>query len=108
MQVQKPAIFFVQDTRNDPAFDAEAIGRSNAAGRPELVDTIWVAYGARDLAHAIAHELVHVLADSGEHSDAPGNLMRDETSPSNIALTAAQCRRVIAHGTANGLLGPLK
>jgi hypothetical protein len=94
----------VQETRSDPAFDAEAIGVSNAQRRPELANTVWVAYGARDLAHAIAHELVHVLSDSGEHSDALGNLMRDETSPENAALTAEQCARMRSRGAANGLL----
>ena len=30
LPVPKPAVFFVDDTLNDPAFDAEAIGRANA------------------------------------------------------------------------------
>ena len=102
----KPAVFFVEDTRNRPAFDAEAIGRANAATRPELADTIWVAYGARDLPYALAHELVHVLTDSGEHSDEPGNLMRTETSPHNATLTAVQCERLRARGQTHGLLTP--
>jgi hypothetical protein len=105
MPVPKPAVFFVDDTRNDPAFDAEAIGRANAAGRPELADTVWVAHGARDLAQALAHELVHVLSDSGAHSEASGNLMRAETSPGDTRLTEAQCRLLRARGEANGLLG---
>jgi hypothetical protein len=104
LPVAKPAVFFVEDTRNVPAFDAEAIGRGNAATRPELADTVWVAWGARDLPLALAHELVHVLADSGEHSDEPGNLMREETSPENTRLTPAQCERLRARGEANGLL----
>ncbi|HEX6320145.1 MAG TPA: hypothetical protein VFZ84_14925 [Burkholderiales bacterium] len=104
MPVPKPAVFFVDDTRNDPAFDAEAIGRANAPGRPELADTVWVAYGARDLPLVLAHELVHLLSDSGAHSDAPGNLMRAETSPGDTRLTEAQCRLLRAKGEANGLL----
>lgn len=104
MPVRKPAIFLVDDTRNDPPFDAEAIGRANAATRPELADTIWVAHGARDLPQALAHELVHLLSDSGAHSDAPGNLMRDETAPYDTQLTPAQCELVRSQGTANGLL----
>jgi len=100
----KPAVFFVEDTHNRPAFDAEAIGRGNAASRPELADTVWVARGARDLPFALAHELVHVLADSGEHSDEPGNLMSSETSPQNTRLDAGQCERVRARGSANGLI----
>jgi Cu/Ag efflux protein CusF len=104
LPVRKPAIFFVDDTRNDPPFDAEAIGRANAANRPELTDTVWVAHGARDLPQALAHELVHLLSDSGAHSDAPENLMRAETSPRNTRLTPAQCEGVRSHGAANGLL----
>jgi len=104
LPVGKPAVFFVDDTRNDPAFDAEAIGRGNAATRPELADTVWVAYGARDLPQALAHELVHLLSDSGAHSEAPGNLMRAETSPRNTRLSAGQCERLRARGKANGLL----
>jgi hypothetical protein len=104
LAVAKPAVFFVEETRNVPAFDAEAIGRGNSATRPELADTVWVAYGARDLPLALAHELVHVLSDSGEHSDEPGNLMRDETSPDNTRLTAAQCDSLRSRGEANGLL----
>src|SRR5687768_3332632 len=34
--VPRPAIFFVEDTRNEPAFDAEAIGLANSRTRPEL------------------------------------------------------------------------
>lgn len=104
LPVRRPAVFFVDDTHNDPPFDAEAIGRANAASRPELADTVWVAHGARDLPQALAHELVHVLSDSGAHSNIPGNLMRDETGPHDAALTAAQCERMRSQGQANGLL----
>lgn len=104
LPVRKPAVFFVDDTRNEPPFDAEAVGRANAASRPELADTVWVAHGARDLAQVLAHELVHLLSDSGEHSDAPGNLMRAETSPGSARLTPAQCERMRARGAASGLL----
>jgi len=100
----KPAIFLVEETRNEPAFDAEAIGRGNATTRPELADTVWVAYGARDLGLVLAHELVHVLSDSGEHSHEAGNLMLPETAPANTRLSVAQCRRLRARGEANGLL----
>jgi hypothetical protein len=104
IQTPKPAVFFVEDTRNNPAFDAEAIGFSNSKRRPELVNTVWVAHGARDLPYALAHELVHVLSDSGQHTDEPGNLMRAETAPQNRHLTAAQCELMRSRGVANGLL----
>jgi hypothetical protein len=104
LAVKRPAVFFVEDTKNVPAFDAEAIGIFNARTRPELANTVWIAHGARDLVHVIAHELVHVLADSGAHSVEPGNLMRDETAPGNNRLTTAQCDLIRSRGAANGLL----
>jgi hypothetical protein len=102
--VTKPALLFVDDTYSTPAYDAEAIGLSNAETRPELSNTIWFAHGARDLPHAIAHELVHVLSDNGEHSNAPDNLMRPATSPSSTRLTDLQCNRMRTVAEANGLL----
>ncbi len=102
--VAKPALLFVDDTYSQPAYDAEAIGLSNAQTRPELTNTIWFAYGAHDLPFAIAHELVHVLSDNGDHSDAPNNLMRPATSPSNTQLTDVQCNRMRTVAEANGLM----
>ena len=104
VRLARPAVFFVADTLNEPAFDAEAIGRANSRSRPEMTDTVWITAGTRDLAIVMAHELAHVLADSGEHSDLPGNLMREETAAGNTSLTLPQCRRVTENGTANGLL----
>ena len=100
----RPAIYFVEDTLNRPAFDAEAIGRANSGNRPELADTIWVAAGTRDLHVALAHELFHVLEDSGAHSDEPNNLMRPETTPENTRLTDSQCAQMRATAERNGLL----
>lgn len=100
----KPAVFFVDDTLQRPAFDAEAIGRANAKARPEMADTVWITAGIRDLPIALAHELVHVLTDSGEHSNASDNLMRADTAPGNTRLTPEQCGRILAIGQANGLL----
>lgn len=104
----RPAVYFVAGTRHAPAFDAEAFGRTNSAHRRELAHSVWIVAGARDLPVVLAHELVHVLTDSGEHSDAPGNLMRDETAPGAVALTAAQCRRAREAGERNGLLERLE
>jgi hypothetical protein len=100
----KPTIYFVRDTRQRTAFDAEAIGRANSRGRPELQDTVWITEGIRDPGIALAHELAHVLMDSGEHVELAGNLMRDETAPENRELTPAQCARLRATGEAHGLL----
>jgi hypothetical protein len=104
LDVSRPAVFFVEDTRNVPAFDAEAVGLANSKARPELANTVWVAYGARDLPQAIAHELVHVLSDNGAHSKEAGNLMQDETSTANNRLTPKQCELLRTRGEANGVL----
>jgi len=104
LRVTKPAVYFVDGTRQRPAFDAEAIGRGNSRSRPELADTVWIVRDARDPAVALAHELAHVLMDSGEHTDMPGNLMREDTAPENVDLTVEQCARLRATGSANGLL----
>ncbi|MDH3320400.1 MAG: hypothetical protein OEO84_12035 [Betaproteobacteria bacterium] len=104
----KPTIYFVADTRQQPAFDAEAIGRGNSGTRPELKDTVWVVRGARDLDIVLAHELAHVLMDSGEHSVEPGNLMREDTAPQNNYLSGTQCARLRDTATANGLLQPVR
>ncbi|MGE5523718.1 MAG: hypothetical protein ACM3SS_08375 [Rhodospirillaceae bacterium] len=104
MAVTKPAVFFVDETLNRPAYDAEAIGLANSRTRPELAHTIWVAYGTRDLPVALAHELVHILSNSGAHSDEPGNLMREETSWQNTKLAPDQCEQARERGNAQGLL----
>lgn len=104
LRLTTPAVFFVDDTRQNPAYEAEAIGRGNSRTRPELADTVWITRGARDPGIVLAHELAHVLMDSGEHSEEPGNLMREETAPENTRLTGAQCARLRTKGTANGLL----
>jgi hypothetical protein len=102
--LKKPAIFFVDDTLQRPAFDAEAIGRANAKTRPEMEDTVWMTAAIRDVPIALAHELVHVLSDSGTHSNAPKNLMRDETESHSFHLSPEQCVTITAKGQANGLL----
>lgn len=104
LPLQKPTIYFVAGTRQQPAFDAQAIGRGNSGTRPELRDTVWVAHGARDLDIVVAHELVHVLMDDGEHSQEAGNLMREDTAPQNTRLSLVQCARLLETATANGLL----
>ena len=106
IELAKPTVFFVTDTRAQPAFDAEAIGRSNSQSRPELADTVWITHPTRDVGLALAHELVHVLTDSGTHVDAPNNLMRPETAPEHRKLTTMQCATVRTTGTRNGLLAP--
>ncbi|MBM3359297.1 MAG: hypothetical protein FJY54_16420 [Betaproteobacteria bacterium] len=103
----RPAVYFVADTLQQPAFEAEAIGRANSGTRPELADTVWITRGARHLPLVLAHELAHVLMDSGEHVAEPGNLMRQDTAPENTRLDPAQCARMRTVGEAHGLLTPL-
>lgn len=107
-RVARPAVYFVLNTRSNPAFEAEAFGRGNTKTRPVLADTVWITLTARDPGIALAHELAHVLMDSGEHSDEQGNLMSDETTPKNTALTRAQCARLRDIATGNGLLKKAK
>ena len=104
--VPRPAIYLVRKTLNRPAFQAEAIGRGNSRTRPELADTVWITVGTRDPGIALAHELAHVLMNSGEHSDDPNNLMHGETTGSNTQLSAAQCERMRTTARENGLLQP--
>jgi hypothetical protein len=106
LQPPRPTLYFVADTRQRPAFDAEAIGRGNSSSRPELADSVWVTRAAGDLGVVLAHELAHVLMDSGAHADVEGNLMRDASAPANTRLTEEQCQRIRDVGTANGLLRP--
>jgi hypothetical protein len=101
-----PAVFFLADTLERPAFDAVAIGRANAGRRPELEGTVWMTARIEHAGIALAHELVHVLSDSGEHVAAPDNLMRAETRGEGTSLTAAQCGQLRERGTALGLLTP--
>lgn len=107
LDLPRPTLYFTAGTRQRPAFDAEAVGRGNSRTRPELADSVWVAPGARDLGQVLAHELAHVLMDSGAHDATPGNLMAAETRPGATQLTAAQCTQLRATGSANGLLQPL-
>ncbi len=106
LALPKPTLYFTAGTRQVPAFDAEAIGRGNSRSRPELSDTVWIARGAHDLGQVIAHELAHVLMDSGAHDNTAGNLMAEDTSPQHTQLTAAQCAQMRSTGTRNGLLRP--
>jgi len=104
LDLAKPTVYFAAGTRQQPAFDAEAIGRGNSRTRPELADTVWIVRGARDAGIVVAHELAHVLMDSGGHDNSPGNLMAEDTTPDNTRLTAAQCARITTTGRRNGLL----
>ncbi len=104
MKSDRARVFFVRDTVDRPAFDAVAFGTRNSMSTPELRFTAWLTTMTVDPHIALAHELVHVLMDDGTHSYAPTNLMRGDTSPNNLELTAAQCELMQRNAWANGLL----
>lgn len=106
LDLPTPTVYFVRDTLEIQAYDAVAFGKSNSTTRPALRDTVWFTEDTRDPGLALAHELVHVLMNSGEHVETPGNLMRADTAPANTELTARQCRDIVERGTENGLLTP--
>ena len=99
-----PKIFFVRDTLDRPAFDAVTFGTSNSRRAPLLQFSVWMTEMTLDPHIALAHELVHVLLDDGTHVYTPGNLMRSDTSPENIELTAEQCELMHKRSADNGLL----
>ncbi len=101
----RPAAYLVADTRRPDPFDAEAFAPANSAATPSLVDTIWIVRGTPYPGIALAHELVHLLTNEGEHSELARNLMREETAAENTRLAPEQCRRILQSGRARGLLG---
>ena len=100
----RPAVFFVKDTLQEISFDAEAIGRSNSRKRRQLADTVWMTAAANDVDISLAHELYHVVADSGRHDPDPMNLMHERSNGENTTLRASQCLRLIRVGEALGNL----
>lgn len=102
--IGQPTIFFIRDSLQKIAFDASTFGKSNIKSHTELQDTIWVLSNARDLGISLAHELVHVLLDSGVHTHAANNLMQENTSKKNIQLSTKQCRAIIDTGLVGKLL----
>ncbi len=86
-----PAIFLVRDTRRLEAFGGEAFGSINTRSMPWLSNTAWMITEQPDTGIIMAHELFHILVDNGDHSNEPGNLMNEQTSPANTRITAPQC-----------------
>jgi len=107
LDIPRPAAFFVRDTLQSIAFDAEAIGRTGGRTRPGLSDTVWMTEATSHPGIALAHELYHVLVDSGAHSDDPGNLMHERILGGNRRLDEAQCARLRKAGAALGHLTPV-
>jgi hypothetical protein len=57
-----------------------------------------------DAGIALAHELFHVLTNSGAHVEDRPNLMQADTRPENTELTPVQCQQAQSMGVENGLL----
>lgn len=111
LSLKRPTVYLLEETRllRSPEgeyfrFDAEAFGRGNTRYRDWLLDTVWVSAGVIDADLAVAHELMHVLMNSGEHTNLAGNLMNAATSPDNYRISPRQCLQALENGLANGLL----
>jgi len=86
------------------AFDAEAFGRANTRHRPWMTDSVWLTSVLNDDGIALAHEIFHVLANSGDHSTDDGNLMLARTTGDNRSLSANQCSAARYAAQRNGLM----
>ena len=104
----RPAVFFVEETLREPAFEAEAFGQGNTRRDPVMRDTIWITRAATNVGVVLAHELVHVLADLGRHETDPDNLMYERTEGSNTRLHDWQCERLRNVATAFELAIPVQ
>ncbi|MCY4467471.1 MAG: hypothetical protein OXC08_02030, partial [Thiotrichales bacterium] len=102
----RPAVFFVEESLREPAFEAEAFGQGNTRRMPALRDTVWITRAAGDVGIVLAHELFHVLADLGRHETDPGNLMNERVGGDNTELHDWQCERLRKVATAFGLAVP--
>ena len=56
--------------------------------------TVWLTSHLPHPGRGLAHELYHVLADSGAHLREAGNLMSSRTGEANTVLTDWQCDRL--------------
>jgi hypothetical protein len=106
VDARRPVVVFARDTRMQEAYLGEAFGAGNTRRRPWLSNSVWLMRDVDDAGIALAHELYHVLANSGAHVDGEPNLMQAYTRPDSTALTAQQCRQAQIVGQANGLLIP--
>jgi hypothetical protein len=100
----RTTVVFARDTRMRDAYDGEAFGLGNTRRRPWLSNSVWLMLDVDDAGIALAHELYHVLANSGDHVEGSANLMRARTRPESLELTAMQCSRARDNGVVNLLL----
>jgi hypothetical protein len=97
-------VVFARDTRMQAQFTGEAFGIGNTRRRPWLTNSVWLMLDVDDPGIALAHELYHVLANSGDHVDGVANLMQGRTRPDSTQLTPEQCELAVVNGLANRLL----
>ena len=90
----RPAVFFVDDTLRETPFEAEAFGGGNSSRFPVMRDTVWITRDVVEVGVVLAHELYHVLANSGRHESDPDNLMHETTDGTNTRLDDWQCERL--------------
>ncbi|MDH3638978.1 MAG: S8/S53 family peptidase [Gammaproteobacteria bacterium] len=102
--VSTPTVYLVRESKMEYPFDGEAFGRANSISRPWLADSVWLVEDTVNPDIALAHELFHVLANQGEHSDHPGNLMQDRTSEKNRVLSSDQCQQALQTSLSHGLI----
>ena len=48
LEPARPAVFFVEETLREPAFEAEAFGRRNTRRMPAMRDTVWITSAAKE------------------------------------------------------------
>lgn len=99
-----PTVYLVRDTLRNPAYAGEAFGIANSQYRTWLRDTIWLTAGIRDAEVALAHEIFHLLTDTGTHSTQAGNLMQAQTLPGDIRLSEEQCQEARETALKKGLV----
>lgn len=101
---RKLTIVMARDTRMNIEYDAEAFGQGNTRNRPWMTHSVWLTLALEDRAIALAHELFHVLVNSGDHSVAAGSLMLARTTGKNTRLTMEECATARQRGNELGLL----
>jgi len=97
-------VVFARDTHMQAAYLGEAFGLGNTRRRPWLANSVWLMHDVDDAGIALAHELFHVLANSGTHAEGQPNLMQAYTRPESTGLSVEQCQQAQSFGEANGLL----
>lgn len=100
----KPSVYLVRDTNRQSNFEGEAFGKGNTQTRPWLTNTVWLVAGIHEPALALAHELFHVISNSGAHSGVDANLMNVRTRATATRLDAQQCGLFRKNGLAEKLL----